>query len=118
MPNDPTPTEPVHLVEDPDTGDRFLIYGTDRGLRVELRYVGDALWMTQAQIAALFGVDRSVVTKHIANVYADGELDPDSTCAKIAQVRLEAQQDQPGRIFGSVLPAMPACGRSTYGPAA
>src|SRR5580692_1710185 len=34
----PVPTEPVHLIEDAATGDRFLIYGTEKGLRVELRY--------------------------------------------------------------------------------
>lgn len=45
---------PVSLVED-DTGHRFLIYGTDRGVQVELRYEGEALWMTQAQMASLFG---------------------------------------------------------------
>ncbi|HEX3486709.1 MAG TPA: RhuM family protein, partial [Micropepsaceae bacterium] len=41
------------------------------------------------QIAELFGVDRSVVTKHLLNAYEDGELDPMATCAKIAQVRQE-----------------------------
>jgi hypothetical protein len=35
------PTEPVRLVEDAETGDRFLIYGTNKGLHVELRYDGD-----------------------------------------------------------------------------
>lgn len=84
-----TDNEPVHLVEDRETGDRFLVYGTDKGLRLDIRYEGDALWMTQAQIAQLFGVDRSVVTKHIANVYAEGELEAEATSAKIAQVRQE-----------------------------
>ncbi|MDB5490132.1 MAG: putative cytoplasmic protein [Reyranella sp.] len=84
-----TDNEPVHLVEDQETGDRFLVYGTDKGLRLDIRYEGDALWMTQAQIAQLFGVDRSVVTKHLANVYAEGELEAGATSAKIAQVRQE-----------------------------
>ncbi len=81
--------EPVHLVEDLETGDRFLVYGTEKGLRLDIRYEGDTLWMTQAQIGQLFGVDRSVVTKHISNVYAEGELEPEATSAKIAQVRQE-----------------------------
>ena len=81
--------DPVRLVEDAVSGDRFLVYGTDKGLRLDIRYQGETLWMTQAQIAELFGVDRSVVTKHIANVYAEGELDADSTSAKIAHVRQE-----------------------------
>ncbi len=85
----PVPTEPVHLIEDAATGDKFLIYGTEKGLRVELRYEGETFWMSQAQIAELFQVDRSVVTKHLANIYQDGELDPGGTRAKIAQVRTE-----------------------------
>lgn len=84
--------EPVHLVEDAETGGRFLIYGTDKGLRLDIRYEGETFWMTQAQIAQLFGVDRSVITKHIANVYAEGELDAEATSAKIAQVRQEGSR--------------------------
>jgi hypothetical protein len=64
---------PVRLVED-DTGHRFLIYGTERGVQVELRYEGDALWMTQAQMAGLFGRDPSVIYRHIANILEEGEL--------------------------------------------
>jgi hypothetical protein len=74
MPIDDPAEGPVRLVEDADTGDRFLIYGTDRGIRVELRYEGDGLWMTQAQIADLFGRDVSVISRHIANVLEEGEL--------------------------------------------
>jgi hypothetical protein len=66
--------EPVHLVERDDTGDRFLIYADGKGIRVDLRYDGEALWMTQAQMAELFGRDVSVVSRHIANVFEEGEL--------------------------------------------
>lgn len=81
--------EPVHLIEDMDTGDRFLVYGTGKGLQLDIRYEGETLWMSQAQIGQLFGVDRSVITKHIVNIYAEGELDVEATSAKIAQVRFE-----------------------------
>lgn len=64
---------PVRLVED-DNGHRFLIYGTERGLRIELRHDGDALWMTQAQMAELFGRDVSVISRHITNILEGGEL--------------------------------------------
>jgi len=47
--------EPVHLVEDVATGDRFLVYATANGPRIDIRYNGDSPWMTQAQIAELFG---------------------------------------------------------------
>jgi hypothetical protein len=39
----PLPTEPVHLIEDAATGDRILIYGTEKGVTLELRYEGDTL---------------------------------------------------------------------------
>lgn len=71
---DPPGDEPVRLLEDESTGDRFLIYTTQAGIRVELRYAGEALWMTQAQMAELFGRDVSVISRHIANVFEEGEL--------------------------------------------
>lgn len=63
-----------------------IIYQTKRG---EIEFKGDlqkeTLWATQAQIADLFGVERSVATKHIKNILADKELDEKSVCAKFAQ---------------------------------
>lgn len=70
--------EPVHLVEDIDTGARFLIYGTDRGISVELRYEGDTFWATQAQIAEMFGIDVRTVSYHLRNILTEGELVSDS----------------------------------------
>lgn len=75
--------EPVHLVEDEKTGDRFLVYGTDRGLRLDIRYEGETLWMTQAQIGQLFGRDVSTVSRHIANVFEEGELDESTSLQKV-----------------------------------
>jgi hypothetical protein len=76
------PTEPVHLVQDAATGDRLLIYGTDKGIKIELRYEGDALWMTQAQIAELFGRDVSNISRHINNIIEEGELSEESSLQK------------------------------------
>lgn len=75
--------EPVHLVEDTETGDRFLVYGTDKGLRLDIRYEGETLWMTQAQIGQLFGRDVSTVSRHIANVFEEGELDESTSLQKV-----------------------------------
>lgn len=76
-------SSPVHLVEDPATSDRFLIYGTDKGLRIDIRYEGETLWMTQAQIAQLFGRDQSVISRHIGNVLEEGELTEDGNMQKM-----------------------------------
>ena len=88
--------EPVHLFEDGDTGDRLLIYATEKGLRVELRYVGDTLWMTQAQMAELFGRDVSVISRHIANVLEEGELDEEGNL-QFVQI---ARSTKPVALYG------------------
>ncbi len=66
--------EPVHLVEDGDSGARFLIYGGDKAPAVELRYEGDRLWMTQGQMSDLFGRDVSVISRHISAILEEAEL--------------------------------------------
>ncbi len=67
--------EPVILQLDENTGDKFLIYGSDSGVKVEVHYNGDELLMTQAQIAEMFGRDVSVISRHISNILEEGELD-------------------------------------------
>lgn len=74
---------PVRLVEDAETGDRFLVYGSEKGLRLDIRYEGETLWMSQAQIGQLFGRDVSVVSRHIANVFDEGELDERTSLQKV-----------------------------------
>ena len=68
----------------------FLLYTTADGkVKVEIFLRDENIWLTQVKIAVLFGVERSVVTKHLQNIYQEGELDKVSTCAKIAQVQAE-----------------------------
>lgn len=68
----------------------FLLYTTPNGkVKVEIFLKDENVWLTQTRIAELFGVDRSVVTKHLQNIYADGELNKEATSAKIAQVQAE-----------------------------
>lgn len=74
---------PVHLQEDEATGDRFLVYGDGAGLHLEINYVGDQLWMTQAQISELFGRDVSVISRHIASIFEEGELDEATSLQKM-----------------------------------
>lgn len=71
----------------------FLLYTTPNGkVRVEIFLKDENIWLTQAKIAELFGVERSVVTKHLQNIFYEGELDKHSTCAKIAQVQTEGER--------------------------
>jgi hypothetical protein len=78
-----TDREPLVLHEDERTGDRFLVYGTDQGIRLDIRYEGETLWMTQAQIAELFGRNVSVISRHIGNVLEEGELPEESNLQKM-----------------------------------
>ncbi|MFN3958245.1 MAG: virulence RhuM family protein, partial [Tepidimonas ignava] len=58
-------------------GNQVVIYeGGD--VRVEVRLDGESVWLTQEQMGQLFGRERSVITKHIRNVFADGELEEES----------------------------------------
>ncbi len=71
----------------------FLLYTTPNGkVKVEIFLHNENIWLTQARIAELFGVDRSVVTKHLQNIFKEGELDKKSTSVKIAQVQNEGQR--------------------------
>lgn len=68
-----------------DNQGNIIIYQADDGhTRIEVKMEDETVWLTQAQIAILFDVDRSVVTKHLGNIFEEGELDKDSVCAKFA----------------------------------
>lgn len=56
----------------------------DGSIATEVRFEGETVWLTQAQLTKLFGRERSVITKHLRNVFAEGELEADSVCAKFA----------------------------------
>ena len=64
----------------------IVIYQTAKGPELEVRLKEETVWLDAHQLAALFGIDRTGIVRHISNVYKTGELDRDSTCAKIAQV--------------------------------
>jgi len=63
----------------------FVIYKTDDGLvNIDVYFYEDTLWLNQQLIATLFGVDRSVITKHLKNIFTEAELDEKSVSAKFA----------------------------------
>jgi Virulence protein len=54
----------------------ILIYQSEGGkVKVDVRFDGETVWLTQEQMCVLFGRDRSVITKHISNIFKEGELD-------------------------------------------
>jgi hypothetical protein len=57
----------------------IVLYQPDENIRLEVRLDKETVWLTQQQIADLFGVKQPAVSKHIANIYKSGELDKNST---------------------------------------
>ncbi len=72
---------------------KLIIYQTRDGA-LELRgdFANDTLWATQAQMASLFAVKSQAVTKHIGNIYQEGELSEKATCSKMEQVKIEGNR--------------------------
>ena len=65
----------------------FLVFTRDAGEDgIEVRVQNGDVWLTQKAISQLFDVDRSVITKHLSNIFKEGEIDENSTCANFAQV--------------------------------
>ncbi len=73
--------------------DKIIIYtASDGQTQLDVRLENDTIWLSQAQMAELFSTDRTVIVRHINNIYKTDELSIDSTCAKIAQVRQEGKR--------------------------
>ena len=59
----------------------IILYQPDEAVKLEVRLEDETVWLTQEQIADLFGTKRPAITKHLNNIYKSGELDIDSTCS-------------------------------------
>ncbi len=76
-------------------GGEIVIYQPpDGAATLDVRLKGETLWLTQAQIAELFQKERSVITKHLRNVFAQGELDRDSVSAFFAHTAADGKTYQ------------------------
>jgi hypothetical protein len=64
--------------------DLLLFSTADKKVQVSVYFQNGTFWLTQKAMAELFGVDRSVITKHLKNIFDTQELEEDSVCAKIA----------------------------------
>ena len=73
----------------------ILLYKTPNGnVKVEIYLKNETIWLSQQKIAELFGVDRTVVTKHLKNIFETTELDENSVCAKIAHTAEDGKNYQ------------------------
>ncbi len=77
--------------EEPIKAEIILYQDENSNVPVEVRYLNDTFWLTQEEIASLFAVDRSVISKHLKNIYESDELVEESTCAFFAHVGSNGQ---------------------------
>ena len=78
---------------------QIVVYQPNETLRLDVRLENETVWLNQSRLGELFGVDRTVVNRHIHNIYKTGELEETATCAKIAQV-----QNEGGRTITRSIP--------------
>ena len=72
----------------------IVIYQSENGdTKIDVHFQDETVWLTQAQMEELFGSSHANVVEHIKNIYAEGELDEESTCRKFRQVRREGNRD-------------------------
>jgi hypothetical protein len=73
----------------------LILYQTDDNqTRIEVRLENETVWLTQAQMAELFQRERSVITKHIRNIFEGGELVEQAVCANYAQTAADGKTYQ------------------------
>ena len=75
-----------------DEKGEIVLYQPEGEVRQEVRVENETVWFTQAQMADLFQKDRTVIGRHIKNIYKEGELAKDITCANFAHVGADADQ--------------------------
>ena len=74
-------------------GKFILFHSSDGQTNVECRFEDNNLWLSLNQLATLFGRDKSVISKHLKNIYDDGELAQKTTVAKYATVQIEGSRE-------------------------
>jgi hypothetical protein len=74
------------------TKGEIVMYQPDETIRLEVRMGEETVWLTQQQMADLFNKDRTVIGRHIRNIYKEEELEKDITCAKFAHMGKDGDQ--------------------------
>ena len=76
-------------------GEDIVLYRAKDGtITLDVRVEKETIWLDAHQMAKLFGRDRSVILRHVRNIFASKELAPESTCARIAQVAADGKTRQ------------------------
>ena len=73
---------------------QIVLYQPNESVKLEVKVDAghETVWLTQQQIADLFGTKRPAITKHLSNIYASGELDKNSTCSILEHMGNDSKQ--------------------------
>lgn len=83
-----------------DNRGEIVIYQTKDGkTSIDVKLENETVWLTQVQMADLFQKDRTVIGRHINNVYREGELERDITCAKFAHMGSDNDQQYETAVY-------------------
>lgn len=76
-----------------NTGEILIYQNQEGNIKIDVRLEEETVWLTQAQIALLFGKGRTTITEHIQNVFIEGELEQNRTCRKFRLVQKEGTRE-------------------------
>ena len=74
---------------DENRGNIIIYRDADNSVQLDVRMEQETVWLTQRQIADLFGVKKAAISKHVSNIFSQGELIPDATVSKMETVQTE-----------------------------
>jgi len=84
---------PPDRIAEPAKGELLLYQADENGLRLEVRLQDESVWLTINQMAELFQVDKSGISRHLKNIFESRELERGATVAKFATVQLEGERE-------------------------
>jgi len=83
-----------------NSNNQIIIYQTEDGqTKIDVRMENDTVWLTQQQIAELFGTKRPAITKHLKNIYASEELDENGTCSILEHMGNDGKQSYSTKYY-------------------
>jgi hypothetical protein len=85
--------------ETPPAGGQFLVYQTEDGkLKIDVRFEGETVWLTQQHMAELFQTTQQNISLHLQNIYAECELQLEATHKESLSVRQEGARSVRRRV--------------------
>ena len=86
------------MINNESTKGEIVMYQPDKTIRLEVRMEGETVWLSQAQMAELFGTGRQAITKHLQNIYECEELEKNATSSILELVRKEGKRNVKRKI--------------------